>query len=259
MSDAPAWDPEAAYARILERARADPTVVGIVVFGSRGAGAFVVADSDVDAMVIVAGTNDEAERWATRHGSEVEVWAMTLEEFRGHALPGTPSAWNRPTFLRVRIDLDRLDGEIGRIVERLRRLTADEATALADTALDDYINSLYRSLRNLEGGRLLEGRLDGIETIGPLLTSAFALEGRVRPFNKWLPFELAAEPLVQPDLVDLRVLVEAILDDPTTDRQRRAFRAVERAARAAGHGAIVDSWEPDVAWLRGDTRAEESR
>jgi predicted nucleotidyltransferase len=252
VGDTAGWDPERAYAAILERARDDPSVVGVIVFGSRGAGAFVVDDSDVDAMVIVAGARSEAKRWSTEHGTEVEVWAMTLDEFRVHAMPGTPTAWNRPTFLRVRIDLDRLEGEIARIVERLRRLSPDEAAALADTALDDYINSLYRSLRNLEGGRKLEGRLDGVETIGPLLTSAFALEGRVRPFNKWLPFELAAEPLVQPDLVDLLGLVERILDDPTTDRQRQAFRAVERAARAAGHGAIVDSWEPDVAWLRGD-------
>jgi predicted nucleotidyltransferase len=169
VGDTAGWDPERAYAAILERAREDPTVVGVIVFGSRGAGALVVDDSDVDAMMIVAGTTAEAKRWSTEHGSEVEVWAMTLDEFRVHALPGTPTAWNRPTFLRVRIDLDRLDGEIGRIVERLRRLSADEAAALADTALDDYINSLYRSLRNLEGGRVLEGRVGGVETVGPRL------------------------------------------------------------------------------------------
>lgn len=38
--------------------------------------------------------------------------------------------------------------------------------------------------------------------------------------------------------------------DPSV--QRRAFRAVEAAARAAGLGAVVDGREPDVLWLRGD-------
>jgi predicted nucleotidyltransferase len=245
------WDPEARYRELLDRATVDPDVVGVVVFGSRGAGGFVIADSDVDAFVLVAGPEADAKRWSTAHGSEIEVWAMTLDEFRDHAMPGTTTSCNRPTFLRVRIDLDKLDGEIGRIVERKRRLTDDEARALADVALDDYINSLYRSLRNLEGGRSLEGRLDAIESIGPLLTSAFALEGRVRPFNKWLPFELAAEPLVKPDLVDLLELVERIVVDPSEGPLRRAFRAIERTARASGHGAVVDSWEPDVEWLRG--------
>jgi len=29
------------------------------------------------------------------------------------------------------------------------------------------------------------------------------------------------------------------------------FRDMERRAGAGGHGAVVDSWEPNVAWLRG--------
>jgi hypothetical protein len=75
-------------------------VVGVVVFGSRGAGAFVVADSDVDAFVLVTGSAVDAKRWSTAHGSEIEVWAMTLEEFRDDAMPGTTTSWNRPTVLR---------------------------------------------------------------------------------------------------------------------------------------------------------------
>jgi hypothetical protein len=27
---------------------------------------------------------------------------------------------------------------------------------------------------------------------------------------------------------------------------------MERLARAGGHGAVVDSWEPNLAWLRGE-------
>jgi hypothetical protein len=98
---------------------------------------------------------------------------------------------------------------------------------------------------------VLEGRLDGLESISALLTTAFALEGRVRPFNKWLRFDLEAEPLVLPDLGGLLDHVDRIAADPTTAHQREAFRAMEGAARANGHGACVDSWEPDVAWLRG--------
>lgn len=251
MGDTVSWDPEGRYRELLERAEADPNVVGIVVFGSRGAGAFVTADSDVDAFVIVDGAESLAYPYATNHGDPVEVWPIALEKFRVHALPDGPDEWNRPAFLTARVDFDRLDGEIGRIVERKRRLDPEEATALAGSALDDYINSLYRSLRNLEGGRLLEGRLDGLASIGPLLTTAFALEGRVRPFNKWLRYDLEAEPLLLADFDGLLELVDRIAADPTTENQREAFRAIERAARATGHGAGVDSWAPDVEWLRG--------
>lgn len=251
MNDSPAWDPETRYRELLDRASADPAVVGVVVFGSRGAAAFVTADSDVDAFVIVDGPESRSHPYATNHGDAVEVWPITLEAFRDHGLPGTPTAWNRPSFLRVRVDLDRLDGEIGRIVARKRRLDPEEATALADSALDDYINALYRSLGNLEAGRSLEGRLDAVDSIGPMLTTAFALERRVRPFNKWLRYDLAERPLALPDLAGLLDLVERIVADPSAEHQREAFRAIERAARATGHGAGVDGWEPDVVWLRG--------
>ena len=64
--------------------------------------------------------------------------------------------------------------------------------------------------------------------------------------------ELATEPLDMPELNGLVELVEQLAEDPSINRLREAFRMLERAARATGHGAIVDGWEPDVAWLRGE-------
>ena len=79
-------DAEAEYGRLLDRARAHPAVVGVVVFGSRASGPYAREDSDVDAFVVVDGAGDAAARWQTPHGSPVEVWAITLEAFRTHAL-----------------------------------------------------------------------------------------------------------------------------------------------------------------------------
>jgi hypothetical protein len=239
------------YAELLDRARRDPAVVGVVVFGSRAAGPFAQDVSDVDCFVVVDGSTDEARGWQTAHGSPVEAWAMTLDGFRAHAEPGSSTAWNRPALIRARVDLDKLDGEIGQIVDRKRRLDTAEASALVDDALDGAINSMYRALRNLESGRTLGGRMDAVESLAPLLTTVFALEGRVRPFNKWLVFELAEEPLQAPAFGNLVERLEAFLADPSAERVRDAFRMIEAAARGQGHGAIVDSWEPDLAWLRG--------
>ena len=243
---------EAVYAELLDRARADGEVVGVVAFGSRAAGPFATASSDVDCFVIVDGRPEDAHPWATNHGDPVEVWPITLDAFRGHALAGDAFAWNRPAFIRARVDVDKLDGEIGRIVDRKRRLQPDEAQTIATEALGAAINSMFRALRNQEAGRHLEGRLDGLEAIAPLLSAAFALEGRVRPFNKWLPYELATEPLRMPELDGLGELVEGLAENPSVDRLRAAFRMLERAARSTGQGAIVDGWQPDVAWLRGE-------
>ncbi len=246
------FDPETEYLVTLRRAAADSTVVGVVVFGSRAAAALVTHESDVDAFVIVDGPDAAPARWQTPHGSPVEVWAVTLDEFRDHGLPGSPTAWNRPAFIRARVDLDRLDGEIGRLVDRKRRLDAEEATALANASLGDALNSLYRALRNVEAGRDLAARLDAADAVGPMLAAAFALEGRVRPFNKWLQFELDAEPLQGPENAAIFPAAERLLAHATPRVLRSAFRQLEAAARASGRDAIVDDWEPDVTWLRGE-------
>jgi hypothetical protein len=242
---------EAAYAALLDRARAEPHVVGVVAFGSRAVGADIHAASDVDCFVIVDGPVEEARAWQTPHGSPVEVWAVTLEMFRTHGRPGTPTAWNRPSLIRARVDLDKLDGGIAALVDAKRRLSPDEAREVAEEALGDALNSIYRALKTGANGHELASRLDGVAAISPLLGAAFALEARVRPWNKWLELELAREPLRTPAFGGLLELVRGLATDPTPDRLRTAFRMLEAAGRPAGHGAIFDAWEPDVAWLRG--------
>ena len=75
------------------------------------------------------------------------------------------------------------------------------------------------------------------------------VEGRVRPFDKWLRYDLEREPLAMEGLLEH---VDRIRGDCDPFHQRLVFREVERLARAAGHGAVVDSWEPNVPWLRGE-------
>jgi hypothetical protein len=160
------------FETILAEAEADPGVLGVVPGGSRGKRALVTERSDHDLYVIV---RDEAarDRWATRHplkhGEPVEVVMMTLEQFREHALHGSPTAWNAYTFAHVTPLVDR--GGIA---------TADE-----------------------------------------------------------LP----------PRLV-------RILATGDQEEQRDLFRDAEQLARERGLGEVIDGWEPDVPWLRGDPSNE---
>ncbi len=236
------------YEDLLQRAQADDNVVGLILAGSRGPGIFATDRSDFDTYLILRSPDGG---WRAGHGAPVEVWPMTLDEFRRHALVGEPDAWNRPTFLYVRVEIDKLEGEISLLVEQKARLTPDEVGRIVPDALDGYINSLYRSLKNLEGGRELEGRLDAVESLSPLITTAFALEGRVRPFNKYLRHELERRPLPTLTLD----AVGRIAREPTPDAQRAIFRDIESGAREAGFGSVVDGWDPDVSWLRGDGRS----
>jgi hypothetical protein len=235
-----------AFRDALRRAEADPNVAGLVVFGSRGAGIFVTDRSDYDVFVIV---RDAVASWTAGHGEPVELVQIQLAEFEAYALPGSPWAWNRPSFLRARVVLDRLDGGIARMVERKARLEPDEVAEVAPYALDGYVHSLYRSLGNAEGGRELAARLDAADSIGPLLTFLFAIDRRVRPFAKYLEADVADRPLAIPDIPSR---LASLLASPDPQAQRALFRDVEAVARARGFGAVIDGWEPDVPWLRGE-------
>jgi hypothetical protein len=70
----------------------------------------------------------------------------------------------------------------------------------------------------------------------------------VRPYNKWLEWELREHPL--PVEVDLDRL-ERIARTGDLDHQRSLFRETEALARELGHAATIDGWEPDLAFLRG--------
>ena len=118
-------------------------------------------------------------RWPHVHGAPVEIARATLSELRAQTGPVCES-----------VDL-RLDkpGELAPLLESKRMIAPDVREAPVRGALDAYVNSTYRSLRYREVGGA-GARLDAAQSVPPLLTALFALEGRVRPFTKYLPAAL---------------------------------------------------------------------
>lgn len=236
---------ERIYVELLRRAATDHNALGVVLTGSRAVGAFVTERSDYDVYVIL---QQDADGWDTPPGAGVEVWSMNIDAFRQHALVGSGAERDRPSFLCARVELDKLEGEVALITERKRRLDPAEAERVARDSLDAYIYALSRSLKNLEAGRKFEGHLEAIESIPPLLTSAFALEGRVRPFNKWLRHEVAQRPIAVPRLLE-RVARIASDADPRT--QRQVFGTIEIRARHMRLASAIDAWQRELPRLRG--------
>ncbi len=97
-------------------------------------------------------------------------------------------------------------------------------------------------------------RLDAADSIAPLLTFLFAVHGRVRPFNKFLRWELEQFPPVGVlwSAETFLPRLERMLDGDLGEQQR-LYRDVEKLAREHGHGAVIDGWEPNVPFLRGGT------
>ena len=149
--------------------------------------------------------------------------------------------------------LDKLDGRIAELVAGKSVLLRDAASAMAAAALDGSINSYYRSAKNGLAGLAVEAHLDALESISPFLTALFAMHERVRPFNRFLRWELETFPLDGDHWAAHALLprLERIAARGAIGEQQRLFRDVEAVARERSLGHVVDGWEPDVGFLRG--------
>jgi hypothetical protein len=217
---------------LLRQVREDENVIGVVVHGSRGRGLYLHEGSDWDVIVVV---RERTGRYDSRHGDR-------LEAFEFESLTDLPN-WMLPAVTWATPALDKT----GAVAAQLSEITKVDPTTAAEP-LDGYVNLYYRSVKNAQVGLLLGSLLDAQESIPYYLEFVFTVHGRVRPYNKWLEWELQQHPL--PVELDLERL-ERIARTGVLEGQRALFRETEVLARALGHAATIDGWEPDVAFLRG--------
>ena len=194
------------------------------------------AHSDYDVIVVVDSPTDvwhETTRTAT-----IDEIVYTLAD-----LADTSLTWQRYAFRGAQILLDRLDGGIDDLVRAQATPTDIEARRWAAEHLDSYINQAYRALKGRRDGRVAEARLDEMETAGWFLATLFPLYGRLRPYNKYLRWELATYPLGPP--WEAESLPERVTADPVG-----LFGEIAAVARDRGHGAVLYAWGDELALFR---------
>jgi Nucleotidyltransferase domain len=229
------------FDELLEVARSREEILGLYVFGSRGRDFMVDERSDWDVCIVLAGreARDAFDReFPSAHGAQVEIVSATLDGLRDIS-----SEHGRYAGAHAQVVLDKTGGELTRTVAELESLPSGSRDSVVREALDDYINQTYRSLR-------YGTRLDALEAIPPALRTIFALENRVRPYNKYLEWELRHHPLADWAADGLLPLIDRMLTGEP-EAQRELFNRIEPLARRKGFGDVIDAWEPDVDWLRG--------
>lgn len=233
-------------AALRARAEADDRIVGLVLRGSAARG-MATEHSDLDVYVVLS---EEAPGWETTRTPQIDTIYVTLEQIS--TIPADPGDWwNRWSFTYADVLLDR--GGVRAAVEAQASLTEAEAHTCLDHYLDGYINFAYRSLKSERDGRPLERHLDAAESIAWLLWCVFAFVGRVRPYNKYLTWELREHPFTDEtwSAVPLLPLLQSLLASGDAAAQRRLFAVVESEARRDGRGGVVDDWGDELALLRG--------
>jgi predicted nucleotidyltransferase len=234
-----------ALSSVLDLAERDERILGVVVSGSVARG-MATEHSDVDAYVV---TSETVPGWETVRTHEIDTIYMPLDELLD--IPCDPGHWyDRWSFAYAQVLLDR--GGIAEAVNAQARLTPQEVQACLGHYLDAYINYAYRSLKAHRDGRTFEQRLDAVESIRPLLWCVFAFHGRVRPYNKYLRWELTQHPFTDRiwSRAPLVQLLTEVLDNGDSAAQRALFALVEKDSRPRGFGELIDAWGDELTLLR---------
>jgi predicted nucleotidyltransferase len=186
--------PDAALQALAElTSREDSAIIGIILAGS-AARRMATEHSDVDVIVV----RDEAESAReVKRSSAIDEIPMTLTELKTVKAIGSVSSWDRWSFAWVQVLLDSSGGRVSAAVHRQATLSDQEIRDLliGRSRLDEYINFTYRALKSHRDGRTEAARLDSAESVASMLDVVFALSGRVRPYNKYLAWELREYPL----------------------------------------------------------------
>ena len=226
-------------------------LLGIVLSGSAGR-TYATEHSDLDVVVVL--TDEAAAGRSTVHSPEVDEAVDSWTEMLEVPPFGTVGWWFRWSYAWAPVLLDRTGGELTEAVRRQATLTDDEADAMLidHDRLDGWVNFAYRALKNDRDGRPLETRLDAAESVPWLLDVVFSIAGRVRPYNKYLPWELRHHPVDGWPADDLLGLVARTLDGDVT-AVRETFPRVRDACAAydarRGHSRttdMIDGWGSEL-------------
>ena len=136
-------------------------------------------------------------------------------------------------------------GEIKKIIDEKGALPKEVQKKVIKEALDSYFNQIYRSAKYFRDGRNIAAYLDASESLPYLMTALYALEGRLKPYNKYFEWELKNFPLkllpwsVEEFIVDY-------LDISKTgnfNTQAKIFKGIKKLFIEKGFNETIDSWK----------------
>jgi hypothetical protein len=250
--------PAETYAALHSRAEEDPAILAFWLGGSRGMGR-PTAFSDYDIGVIVA--EAAYEPFCRELGVQgpfqadwrpgLDLMVRTFPMFEAFAAWGSAEAPFRYTFAHLKALVDKT-GRAQPLIDSKARVPREVVAGFVEDSLDYLINQLYRALKCLRDGDPQASRLEAAEAVKPYLDAVFALHGgRLRPYYKYLAWELETWPLERLPFVGQELLrrLTAILGEHAAIALRGLAAATLPAFRAAGYTAAIDGWGTAMDWM----------
>jgi predicted nucleotidyltransferase len=236
------------YNKFLDFAKRSPYVIGIILAGSRGKGK-VTKHSDYDIFVITKNKTPKSIKKQILHfkQNDFEIFIKPFSQFKKYAAWGGGWVWDRYNFTWLKANLDKT-GKIQKIINEKGVIPKIHIKPFIQSNLDHYINQVYRSIKCHRDGDLLASRLEANESISPLLNAVFALHGRLRPYYKYLLWELKKKPLNKLPISgkDFILLVKKIAETGDIKTQQKLLKTMGSTFTKNGH---YHSWAEKFDWL----------
>jgi Domain of unknown function (DUF4037) len=187
------WAGDPLLQPLIAAAMADPEIEGLILGGSRGAGAHD-AESDYDLVWVLADQafDRRAERGESlhiRHDPGQPPLDVSYTCLRELARIAARASWELPGYATAHVLYDRT-GQVAQAIQAM--VTMPEERARADVLgwFDAYLNAFYRSLKAWRRGNQLGGQLQAAESALHLVRVLFALERRWAPYHDRLVGQL---------------------------------------------------------------------
>jgi len=237
--------------RILEEAAADQNIIGLFSTGSCGKG-MITDESDFDATMIVKDKviSEYINKYKGIGGILCDLSVKTMSELKNAAAWGGPMAWDRYNYTHLKAEVDKT-GKIQKIINEKGIIPADKRKEFVSASLDGFINQVYRSVKCFRDGNIIASQLEAADGLPSLLSALFGLEGRMKPFYKYLNWELTNYPLKKlpwPKDEFISILVK-IVQTGDLSTQQTVLKTVENLFRQEGFDELFDSWEEMLPWM----------
>ncbi len=238
------------FQAIINDAETNPDILGLVLVGSRGKG-FENEYSDYDAFII---TTDEAierikKEYADKKNTQIDLFIYSLSDFRNYALWESPEAWDRYSFTHTKILVNKVEG-LAEIIKDKGYIPKNKQKQFIEWWIDGYINGVFRSVKCIRNNNTFGAHLEAVNSILDLLTLAFGINGRHRPFLSYLENELISYPLNDFPWTTEEFIkkISTVLESADLKTQQELLKGVEIWCRNIGYGHMFDGWKGKDTW-----------
>jgi hypothetical protein len=236
---------------LIAIANSDSNILGLFPTGSFGKG-MITDKSDYDVTIIIRDKvkNEYQVKYKGFGGVLCDLSIKTMGELKEAANWGGSMAWDRYNYAYLKTEVDKT-GKIQKLIDEKGVVPADKRGEFVSASLDGFINQVYRSVKCFRDGNKIASQLEAADGLPSLLNAIFGLEGRIKPFYKYLDWELTNRPLKKlpwPKDEFIALLLKIVQTGDLTTQQT-ILKTLEKSYREEGFDSLFDSWGEMLPWM----------